>query len=830
MPQIDIQRVPGLPKERVMAPDGVPFIEWLNQQTLHEDVRINVNGKELQDDDELGFIIQSTDRITIFDQPKGGGFVRSSALILGAFTYKTDMKMLSKLTSKIFSQSGAAGISSKTTSNNSVKGQSNLARNGEAKPDNFGQIRSFPDLIQESLFEYIDNNKYITEFMDFGLGKYDVTSIRYAETNLGSLAGSSYAYYSPGEIIGQIVEPYLFDGVDGQEVPGKNESDDNPAEQSSTASVTSGTYSGGELLVVIPKNSDFDYFMGLSFPHAVTLTMNITYNKPSGSVTEDVTVSANLIKAEESNDGAIPPLNYTYNFTFNSITGNVAQYLETAIINNTIFTLTDNASLVLGPFVSPVDSSQVWVHTIADLGPTDGTITYVIKCWAVDEDNNQIPGTEQQQSDVIDNPFQVTTKTYYRTYKFLPAYGYGRYAVSIERTNNSNSGNKLTLDAVHAINVRDNVVYPNDMVVKVTVKGTERPTSSTERKYNALITRHVISYDLDSQMVDYTLRPSRRFADSALHNWLITGSQPETSIDIYGLYQIQAKLDSIDERLSYFDYTFDDEDVSLGERMESICDAAGVTVYWDDGVLSFTLDAKRDQPVTVFNRANTKENSYSLSYDMTLPGGYDGVAVQFKNPTTNKQDYVRYRITDGQIVLGAPTKAKKFELLYIRNEYQADQRAQKECRRLIFSRMTMGITALADGEWVNVGDMVQVPDTYDTNQQAGYIVSRSGNNFETSERIIFSGAMFVVVTDASGNTTGRYAATARLDTSFGFTAAIPNISLNLYDGYSVQSPSRYMIATEEELDATQWIISEKKPNGDGTTALTLEEYSDQIYV
>jgi hypothetical protein len=52
--------------------------------------------------------------------------------------------------------------------------------------------------------------------------------------------------------------------------------------------------------------------------------------------------------------------------------------------------------------------------------------------------------------------------------------------------------------------------------------------------------------------------------------------------------------------------------------------------------------------------------------------------------------------------------------------------------------MTMQVTAMADGEWVNIGDMVQVPDTYDTNQQAGYIVSRVGNDFETSERINFS--------------------------------------------------------------------------------------------
>ncbi|WP_349645172.1 host specificity factor TipJ family phage tail protein [Enterobacter hormaechei] len=248
-----------------------------------------------------------------------------------------------------------------------------------------------------------------------------------------------------------------------------------------------------------------------------------------------------------------------------------------------------------------------------------------------------------------------------------------------------------------------------------------------------------------------------------------------------------------------------------------------------NGVLSFTRDSKKTSAATIFNRSNTRPDGYSLSYDMTLPGGYDGVEVQYRNPDTNKQDFVRYRISGNSIIEGSPAKAKKFEMLYVRNRFQADERALRECKRLIYSRMTMKVTAMADGEWVNIGDMVQVPDTYDTNQQAGYIVSRVGNDFETSERINFSGTMFVQVTDSSGATTARYPASPRADTAFGFTAAIPNIDLNLFDGIDVQSPSRYVIATSQELDAGQWTITAKQPDGKGSTALTLAEYSDLIY-
>lgn len=826
MPVIEIQRVPGMPKDRAEVETGTVFYDWLTQEGFHRDIRINVNGKELHPEEELGFVLQENDRVVIFDQPKSGGLIGT---ILNPLEHLNPIKFTQKVLSGLMpkANAGAAGGNSKTSPNNSLKGQTNIARNGEAKPDNFGQVRSFPDLAQESLFEYISNLKYITELMVFGLGKYDVTSVRFSESNLGSMAGASYTIYQPGDVIPVVNEGYHFDDVDGQEVPGLNESGDFPVETATANTVISGVYAGGQVAMKIVKQASFDYFADLTFPHPVTFTINVTYPITGGTRTEDVTLSGRLIQFQETNDGAVVNPTYYYTFTFDRLNG-PAIPIQDATINTTKFILNDNAALIVGPFFSPIASSQLWLHTQSGLGGNSET-NWKVTIWKVDDSNNQIPGTEQVFTYRQTTPHDYMSETFNRTDKLIPAGGYGRYAITFQRTDNSSDASKLQVEEIHAVNVRTNVVHAEDSLVMVKVRATENATSGRDRKYNALITRHVISYNMATQQVDYTLRPSRKFADIALFNWLVVGQQPVSSIDIFGLYQIQAEIDAIDPRLGYFDYTFDDEDVSLGSRMETICDAASVSVYDDNGVLSFTRDSRKTSAATIFNRSNTKPDGYSLSYDMTLPGGYDGVEVQFRNPDTNKQDFVRYRISGSSIIEGSPTKAKKFEMLYVRNRFQADERALRECKRLIYSRMTMAITAMADGEWVNIGDMVQVPDTYDTNQQAGYIVSRVGNDFETSERINFSGTMFVQVTDSTGATTARYQASPRTDTSFGFTAAIPDIDLNLFDGVDVQSPSRYVIATSQELDAGQWTITAKQPDGKGSTALTLAEYSDLIY-
>ncbi len=79
------------------------------------------------------------------------------------------------------------------------------------------------------------------------------------------------------------------------------------------------------------------------------------------------------------------------------------------------------------------------------------------------------------------------------------------------------------------------------------------------------------------------------------------------------------------------------------------------------------------------------------------------------------------------------------------------------------------------------------------------------------------------------NPTLRYSATARSDTKYGFTAAIPNIQLNIWNGDTVQLPSRYLIATVEELDSQLWTVNSIKPNTDNTVSLTVAEYSDSVY-
>lgn len=817
MPIVEIQRVAGTPKERVDLKVGSFFYsDFLVHQQLHSDVLIIVNGRELQEDDELDFEITPTHFIQVFDQPKS---------VIGDIlnpVFNLVTKVFSFLAPKTPSFS-AAESNVKDSPNNRLTGQTNVARAYQARPEIHGQVRAFSDLIQQSMFEYNNNLKTVTEWLNIGIGEYKTESIRFAESDFTAMAGASYRIYKPREVIPLINEGFEFPDIDGQELPGPNESKDIPQQTATANEVVSGEIKGGEAAIKIVKQDEFEYFYELTKPRSVSMTVNVSYDTPQGSVTKDIIIDAQLADAKESDDGALIGKTYYYEFFFTNLTGtDLAQLPPNAVINTSKFILYDNQFLTVGPFFSPVDGDQMWIHLQAQLGGGDNC-NATVEIWKINTDNEEIAGTRQSFNTALSA--NNGARVYYKTDKVTLNSGRGRYAVQLTRRNNSSDQSIMKIENAHIVRVRENVVFENDTIVNVSVRATEAPTGARERKYNLLATRMVISYDRVSKQVDYTLRPSRSFADAVLHTWLITAGESEKNIDIDGLYRIYDSLP--DERLGYFDYTFDDEDISLGQRIETICNAARVTAYFDNAVLTFSREQSSEFPMTTFNRSNITGNDMKISYDMSMPSGYDGIELEYVEPVRNKKDYIRFRVDENGITEGLSRTPNKIVLQGCRNRYQALDRALLEANRLIHQRTSISLTTLADGGNVYPSDMVLIADTYDSNQQAGYITDRTGNAFTTSEKIKFDNEMWVYLTDSMGYTTQKFKADPRQDTELGFIANVPEeIELNFYDGYNKQVASRYIIATSDELEMTKWIITDKRPLGGERYTITATEYFD----
>jgi len=107
--------------------------------------------------------------------------------------------------------------------NNSLTGQTNIARPLQRIPDIYGKNRVYPDLIAPSYAEFINNIQYTTEFMCFGRGEFLVENIQAGETLISDIDGADATVFEPFTAPADILKVVRSDQVDGQELAGPND-------------------------------------------------------------------------------------------------------------------------------------------------------------------------------------------------------------------------------------------------------------------------------------------------------------------------------------------------------------------------------------------------------------------------------------------------------------------------------------------------------------------------------------------------------------------------------------------------------------------------------
>lgn len=83
--------------------------------------------------------------------------------------------------------------------NNELAQRTNKPRLTARIPDIYGQVRSTPDLINETYEYYEANRKVEVSYMCVGRGEYTIHDVRDGDTPLSRIAGSSAEFYGPGK-------------------------------------------------------------------------------------------------------------------------------------------------------------------------------------------------------------------------------------------------------------------------------------------------------------------------------------------------------------------------------------------------------------------------------------------------------------------------------------------------------------------------------------------------------------------------------------------------------------------------------------------------------
>lgn len=718
--------------------------------------------------------------------------------------------------------------SNKDSPNNKFTGATNAYRLYQAIPDIYGRVISYPDLIQQSFYEYINNVKFITEWMLISRGTGDVAVVRSASTPFTDITNATYAVFKPMWIAGQypedgkttvtdIRESFATPDVNGQKLPA-------PVTAAVITVSGSCTFASNELTMVFTSGDYTSLNQVLGVTNGVHLTFGYNYTSGSDTFDADCTLLYNTISSGVTTivfGGVIPAHAPTDTAITISMRRNNGDKVPT-----TTFTVPNSVSVLQYNFA--MLRGLKWNDDAA------ATVNFNIDYWAVDTNNIEIAGSRGQYHGSFSGN---TLDQQFRTIYITPAFGLARYKTNLTRTNFSGSSNeydKLQIESINGVRDYASKVFPSSTIIRVTTQATESATSGTERKFNCEFTRWVRDFNTTE------CSASRNLFRSILHQHTAVAKRDIAQLDTATMQRINASLPS-NTTLLNFDFTFDDKDVSYGERIATMANAGRCSVFRDGSRWSFVRDELRgNYPVMQLDYRNLSAGGESnITMDRVMPNSFDGVELEYVDIALNKKALIKLRINgDGSIVEGVAGNPSKIRLAGCRDKAQATNRAYLEAGHLIYSRDGVTDEALSDANMLGRGDLVRWIDPSDfygdDGLQAGEIISIVGKVVETSEECLFKGqqAGRTAFTGVDGGSSAFVRCTPRTDGINGFIVDSVPSALYIKSG-SQGISSRYVFGiglTEQEIaEAGLYTVINKTPKQDGTIGLQLRKYDKRAY-
>lgn len=770
--------------------------------------------------------------------------------------------------------------------NNRLSGQTNIARPYEAIPEIFGRIIAFPDLIQPSLFEYIGNIKYVREVFCIGRGEYQINQIRDDQTELSAVSGSSSTVYGPGSSPSDLRIGRESNDVDGQELiavddPRREYTGRIIFKDRSASLMESVTFNNTDDSFVFSSSTiafDIDLNPGDTFDISGSVSHNGTWTISSinndGTDTE-IFVTGNVLAESPTTITVTPTITPPDRIyvddqdiidNFGLVNGSTVQITGTTSNNGTYtivsavesnikpliyegqiavtdlevqesFTNEDDPSATIkttesewvGWFQLTGEMGAIWCHFQTPQGlqsSSGGTIQVDFEIETQETDSG---GTPTGSVDTTTGFFRDSSlNPGFQTVKItVPSFGF--YRIRARRTTDKFTGNAVDLlKWEEAVAITE---YESDFgdvtLLDVTTKATAFALNSSQRKINVDCTRKLGT----ARSGSYVATPvaTQTFADAVVYTLLKAG-RDISEIDIDELYDIE---DSAGSPYNEFNFSFDNKDIDLGERVKTICNAARVNVYRDGQTWRFVRDEAQANRTLSFNRRNIASGeNQQQNYQLRKPNDFDGVSLRYIDPDTNKRAEIKIKIdpvTETFIEGQAGTRQKNIDLAGCRDETQARDRAHLEARRLLYQRRSVSETVLNDGNLVDLGDRVAWVDIFDGDTFDGEILGVNGSEYRTSERFdpAAGESYVVVITDSDGNTTNPVTATAG-STPFSFVATLPDSPI-LADKYTIQAGSRYIIGNVTDIGDTDMTVVAKRPQSGGRVKVEMINYTDKLY-
>ena len=756
-----------------------------------------------------------------------------------------------------------------SSSNNQISGQTNISRNGEAVPDIKGTIRAFPDLCQSAWYSWDENRRRVRERFCVGVSSVEISDVKDNETEFSRISGSSFNVVERA-VTGDDQYPVRATSLDDARLLAENQRIIQLdyvylANDGGINYVIIGVDPNQDIPTLLDLNNESQFDLSNTTSPFINQTFTIDRSNPivtSQEITNfipvpppgtreflschrvPVIVSTDFPSYSQGSCTTNPGATCNAQYIRNGYNG--SGYDEVATIR--VGEITDGFTgwTLLGR--EGVGSFSWYINFVFQSGLiTNNGASESVSFQVQARDSVTLAAAtftvfiNDQVADIgSDVTFDVSGRTrgeLGRTVRFTqtqPNIG-NRVEFRVRRTSDldlANSVSDATIETVFSL-----VRYPSDALgagftlIDVDARSDFTNRSTSSRRINCQAARLQHSYDMATDTITAQSSANGSFADAIVSDFMRLFGEVRLRqiLDLTSLYEVN---NSLTPALRNFGYSFDDINISLGQRIHTICNVARVGAIRDGQVWRFYREEAKDDVFTFDRRNIASTSDQAQSYRFQKPNDNDSIRLSYIDPEDNKERHIERRIdTDNKsFVEGVGARPLEISLAGCRSVEQATNRAEVEVRRLVYQRRRVTERVLNDGQIVDIGDRVRWACIYDDATTDAEAMQISGSQVRISEIPIFEDGLtyFAHVSDSSGNMNGPYQVTQGALGDF-WIDGLETSKVFIANNMPAQAGSHVIIGTTEDLNYYDFTVTSKTPADNETVQIEMIEYSAQIF-
>lgn len=417
--------------------------------------------------------------------------------------------------------------------------------------------------------------------------------------------------------------------------------------------------------------------------------------------------------------------------------------------------LTDWTDWVAQP---TADRAETWVNVVAQNGMyKDGggrsraSVAYAMELQQLDGSLNPVGGvvsvngsltgiTTEERAETLEYATGWTGPTRVRMRRLTP-YDYAFSGTVID---------EIKWADLYAVSPVNRSHFGNKTTVHTVTHATSRSTAVKQRQLNCIASRRIplwtgsgFSGGFDSEgRYAWGEIVATRYAHHIIAAVAMDpkiGNRPAADLDMAQISNVMDQLWTIHPEAPTFNYTFDSDNMSFEETVQTIANACFSTAYRQSGRIRLALDRKQDNSTTVFTHRNKKPNAETITRTFANDSAYDGVEFVYQDPDTQQAETIRLPLD------GSATKAKKFEIPGIRSFAQAWLRANREYRKLRGQRVSIETTCTTDARALLPNVRVDIVDNTRFKSYDGEVIAQDGLLLTLSQRVSFGDGVHSIV-------------------------------------------------------------------------------------